>query len=130
MRFTLRLDLDDTRHIGHGKIKLIELIAQTGSISAAARAMNMSYRRAWLLIHDVNCMFTTPIIETQLGGKGGGHARLTDEGRALITLYRAIEKNLYADWAQELTQLSDKLRPAEHSAEASTPALTTTSRRA
>jgi len=114
MRLTLRLDLDETRHIGHGKIKLIELVAQTGSISAAARAMNMSYRRAWLLIHDVNCMFTHPIIETQLGGKGGGHAKLTAEGQSLINLYRSIESTIQKDWAADLTQLNKGLTPAPH----------------
>jgi molybdate transport system regulatory protein len=113
MRFTLRLDLDDTRHIGHGKIKLIELIAHTGSISAAARAMDMSYRRAWLLINDVNCMFLTPIIETQLGGRGGGHARLTDEGQKLISLYRAIETKMQQQWGDELALLGHSLRPTE-----------------
>jgi molybdate transport system regulatory protein len=113
MRLTLRLDLDDTRHIGHGKIKLIELIASTGSISAAARAMNMSYRRAWLLINDVNCMFDVPIIETQLGGKGGGHARLTENGEKLISLYRKIEKQMQKDWSHDIALLCKGLTSAK-----------------
>ncbi|MGC3944505.1 MAG: LysR family transcriptional regulator [Chryseolinea sp.] len=60
------------QHIGHGKIRLLELIAEHGSISQAAREMPMSYRRAWLLADEVNTMFDEPVLETQHGGAGGG----------------------------------------------------------
>src|ERR1700694_4271325 len=90
-RITIRIDFDDDRHIGHGKIRLLELIADHGSISRAAREMKMSYRRAWLLSDEVNTMFERPVLETQHGGSGGGYARLTTFGRTLIERYRQIE---------------------------------------
>ncbi len=111
MRLTIRIDFDETRHIGHGKIRLIESVAQTGSISGAARAMNMSYRRAWLLVDEVNRMFQTPVIETQLGGKGGGHARLTASGEKLVALYRTMETRAQKDWAKEIAEFEALLAP-------------------
>lgn len=90
-RITIRIDFENGKHIGHGKIRLLELIAQHGSISKAAREMGMSYRRAWMLADEVNTMFAEPSLETQHGGPGGGFARLTAFGHALIGRYRAIE---------------------------------------
>ena len=92
-RVTIRIDFDDGRYLGHGKVRLLEMVEAHGSISSAARAMDMSYRRAWLLADEVNRMFTTPVLETQLGGKGGGHARLTEFGRLLVTHYRPSRPN-------------------------------------
>ena len=62
-RITIRIDLDENSNIGHGKIRLLEQIAEHGSISSAARAMGMSYRRAWLLADEVNTMFEQPVLE-------------------------------------------------------------------
>ncbi len=90
-RLTLRIDFESGSQIGHGKIRLLELIAEHGSISRAAREMKMSYRRAWLLADETNRMFAKPVLETQHGGPGGGFARLTPFGRSVIGHYRAIE---------------------------------------
>lgn len=112
-RVTIRLDFDPRRHLGHGKIKLLELIDQHGSISSAARAMGMSYRRAWLLTDEVNRMFAEPVFGTRLGGKGGGQAQLTDFGRALIDLYRRMESETEARFGAEIRRLEAALAPAE-----------------
>ena len=91
-RLTIRIDLSGRRAIGPGKIKLLELIGQSGSISAAGRAMNMSYRRAWMLIDGLNRCFRTPVVETHFGGARGGGAVLTELGHDLIDRYRTIER--------------------------------------
>jgi molybdate transport system regulatory protein len=69
----------------------MELISKHGSISAAGKEMGMSYRRAWLLMDEINHIFKEPLIETQMGGSGGGGARLTRLGRDVVGRYRAIE---------------------------------------
>jgi molybdate transport system regulatory protein len=87
---SIRIDLDAEDALGPGKIRLLELIRDLGSISSAGRAMDMSYRRAWLLIDELNRTFREPLVETQKGGGGGGGAQLTAFGREVIRLYRAI----------------------------------------
>jgi len=73
--------------IGPGKADLLTAIADTGSISAAARSMRMSYRRAWLLVRTMNTCFTRPLVEAVKGGKTGGGAQLTSTGREVLALY-------------------------------------------
>ncbi|WP_308719552.1 LysR family transcriptional regulator [Komagataeibacter xylinus] len=90
MRLTLRLDANGTPLLGHGKIRLLEQIGETGSISAAARAMGMSYRRAWLLVEAMNTTFARPLVSARPGGGGG--AGLSAEGEAVLRLYREIEQ--------------------------------------
>ena len=107
---TIRIDFGNGQHIGHGKIKLLEMIAEHGSISRAAREMPMSYRRAWLLADEVNTMFDEPVLETQHGGSGGGHARLTSFGHALVGHYRAIEAHNSSTFRKQLTTLERSLR--------------------
>ncbi|MFK0385827.1 winged helix-turn-helix domain-containing protein [Agrobacterium sp. NPDC090273] len=87
----LRIDFPPGDRLGHGRIELMELIADTGSISAAGRAMDMSYRRAWLLVDALNHMFRQPVIESQRGGKQGGGASLTPFGVEVLERYRAME---------------------------------------
>jgi molybdate transport system regulatory protein len=87
----LRIDLSPDSALGPGKIALLEHIESTGSLSQAARELGMSYRRAWLLLDDVNRMFTDPATTTSVGGSGGGGAQLTDLGRAIVKAYREIE---------------------------------------
>ena len=86
----LRLDFTDGR-VGPGKIALLEAIQREGSISAAARALGMSYRRAWELVAELNRIFTAPVVERVTGGSGGGGARLTELGEALLVGFREIE---------------------------------------
>ena len=88
----VRIDLDTGGRIGHGKIDLLEQIAARGSISAAGRALGMSYRRAWELVEETNRMFGEAITERQVGGRGGGGATLTPLGLTLVSRYRAIER--------------------------------------
>jgi len=88
---SLRLDLP-TGRVGPGKIALLEAIARQGSISAAGRALGMSYRRAWVLVDGLNAVLGMPAVETATGGPGGGGAALTAAGQALIDDYRAIER--------------------------------------
>ena len=87
----LRIDLSPDSALGPGKIALLEHIEATGSLSQAARDLGMSYRRAWLLLSDVNRMFSDPATTMSVGGSGGGGARLTDLGREIVKAYREIE---------------------------------------
>ena len=89
----LKLDFDGHR-LGAGKVELLEHIEETGSISGAAKKMAMSYRRAWLLIDELNQMFSKPCVESSTGGAGGGGAKVTDFGRKIITAFRALEKRV------------------------------------
>ncbi|GGC74056.1 winged helix-turn-helix domain-containing protein [Undibacterium terreum] len=92
IQFRLRIRRGDEIIIGPGKIALLEAIAATGSISAAARALEMSYRRAWLLTDEMNRGLKLPVIEAKSGGSKGGGAALTPTAQEIITRYRAIEK--------------------------------------
>jgi molybdate transport system regulatory protein len=90
-RLILRVDLASGARIGPGKVALLEEIGRSGSISAAGRALRMSYRRAWELVEDLNRSLGTPVLATAAGGSGGGGARLTEAGLALVAEYRALE---------------------------------------
>jgi molybdate transport system regulatory protein len=94
LRLVLRIDFPPDNRLGHGKIRLLELIASTGSISAAGRTMDMSYRRAWLLVDALNSMFSRPVVESQRGGKQGGGAALTEFGNELLHTYRHMQEKL------------------------------------
>ncbi len=82
--------------IGPGKAALLDAIAATGSISAAGRALGMSYRRAWLLADSMNRCWQAPLVATAHGGKRGGGAALTDLGRQVLANYRSLEAALAA----------------------------------
>ena len=88
---TIRINLGEYGSLGPGKIALMEHISKCGSITSAGKEMGMSYRRAWLLVDEINHMFREPLVEKQLGGAGGGGARLTKLGRDVVGRYRAIE---------------------------------------
>jgi len=77
--------------LGPGKVQLLELIRDTGSISAAGRAMQMSYKRAWMLVEEMNAAFTTPLVTSARGGAKGGGAGVTEAGLAVIAAYRTAE---------------------------------------
>jgi molybdate transport system regulatory protein len=78
--------------VGPGKIDLLRAVAESGSISGAARTLRMTYKRAWLLIDSMNQGFGRPVVERSVGGKGGGGARLTARGEALLRHYDDIER--------------------------------------
>lgn len=88
---TIRIELGPGKRLGPGKVRLLELIDTTGSISAAAREMKMSYRRAWLLIEDLNGVFGKPVVEAVAGGAGGGGTKVTLHGKSIFSAFRAIE---------------------------------------
>jgi len=90
--------------IGPGKADLLEAIDSTGSISAAARRLRMSYRRAWLLVRTMNDCFTSPLVEAEKGGTSGGGARLTTTGREVLTRYREIVRVAGAQFSPLLKQ--------------------------
>lgn len=104
-RITLRIDFDKNRALGPGKVRLLELLGETGSISGAGRAMGMSYRRAWLLIDALNQTFRHPVVQTRGGGVGGGGADLTAFGSALVANYRAMEQEARETLAQRILEL-------------------------
>ena len=108
-RLTLRIDFGDERAIGPGKIRLLELIDSYGSISAAGRQMGMSYRRAWLLVDDLNRCFREPLVAAQVGGVKGGGASLTPFGRGVVAHYRAIEKAAATAGAEHVGALTASL---------------------
>lgn len=110
-RLTLRIEFDEGRALGPGKIRLLEHLAETGSISAAGRAMGMSYRRAWLLIASLNQTFHDPAVETRGGGAGGGGATLTPFGQALVAGYRAMEQATATAIAGRLAMFEAALAP-------------------
>ena len=87
----VRVDFAAGSSVGPGKIELLEAISRSGSLSAAARSVNMSYRRAWLLLHDVNESFAEPAVRLSVGGRAGGGAALTEFGARLVAAYREFE---------------------------------------
>ena len=89
-----RVDFGNRCSVGIGKIELLEGIARTGSLSQAAREMRMSYRRAWLLLEDMNLSFNHPVSRASVGGRGGGGVVLTSFGAALVAGYRRLESGL------------------------------------
>jgi molybdate transport system regulatory protein len=90
-RLSIRVDLACGARIGPGKVALLEEIERTGSISAAGRALKMSYRRAWELVEDLNRHLGRPVVSTAAGGARGGGTRLTPAGATLVAEYRAME---------------------------------------
>jgi len=100
-----RLYIGESIAIGPGKIDLLRQVAVTHSISAAARSLGMTYKRAWLLIDSLNQGFGRPVVETSTGGKGGGGATLTALGSHLVERYAAIEARLNDAAKDELDAL-------------------------
>ena len=113
---TIRIDFGAYGYLGPGKVALMELISKHGSISAAGKDMGMSYRRAWLLVDEINQIFREPLVEKQMGGSGGGGARLTKLGRDIVGRYRAIEGAAATASAADLRAMRAALpnRPASH----------------
>ena len=96
LRLTLRVDTDEGRWLGPGKVRLLELIAVHGSIAAAGGEMGMSYRRAWMLVEAMSKSLSQSVVKARLGGAGGGGAALTAVGGALVEGYRQLERDAQA----------------------------------
>lgn len=110
-RLTLRVDLGPGQSVGPGKIRLLEAVAESGSISSAGRDLGMSYRRAWMLIEQMNQTFRRKVVTTQLGGSHGGGARLTPFGTELVKRYRAIEEKASSAAKAHMIFLARASRP-------------------
>jgi len=107
----LKVLLGGETAIGPGKADLLEHIVASGSISAAGRRMDMSYRRAWLLVDEMNNMFKAPVVTTAKGGKGGGGgALLTDLGKEVLARYRHMEAVTATAISGDLTALRHVLK--------------------
>jgi molybdate transport system regulatory protein len=91
IRAKVWITVGEETFLAQGRIQLLEKIRDLGSISAAARSIRMSYRRAWWHIETMNRLAKKPLVETAVGGKGGGGARLTREGEAAVSLYRELD---------------------------------------
>jgi molybdate transport system regulatory protein len=107
----LRIQLGESIAIGPGKAELLGLIDATGSISAAAREMGMSYRRAWTLVETMNIAFREPLVAAATGGKGGGGAHVTEFGREALKRYRAMEDKAANSVAAEMAAFAALLDP-------------------
>ena len=90
-QFQVRLLFSDPVNLGPGKVRLLEAIRASGSISGAGRTLKISYRRAWLMVDALNRAFPSPLVDTAAGGVKGGGARLTDLGEAVLDCYRRME---------------------------------------
>lgn len=106
----LRIVLDPDIAIGPGKAELLERLAETGSIAAAARAMKMSYKRAWLLVESMNDCFEQPVVTARRGGSSRGGAALTETGRNVLLRYRRMQALTETAIAAELEALRGLLK--------------------
>ena len=110
---SVRIDLDTEGRIGPGKIQLLENIRELGSISAAGRAMDMSYKRAWDLVDEINRICRQAAVDRQTGGKNGGGAALTPFGESLVARYRRIERDAASAVRKELAALKSEIGKAK-----------------
>ncbi len=110
MRFRLRLYFGDDLMFGPGKADLLQGIADLGSISAAGRRMEMSYKRAWMLVEAMNAAFANPLVDSVRGGPSGGGARLTEAGNAVLAHYRALEAIVLQAGAAQITGIEAMLK--------------------
>ena len=107
----LWLETDEGRFLGIGRLELLEHIATLGSISKAAQAMGMSYKRAWDLVSSMNTQAASPLVSTQTGGTKGGGAVVTEAGQAAIAAFRDVQTRFQEFMAAEtrrLEQLSEQ----------------------
>lgn len=114
---SVRIDLAPGGRLGPGKIELLEKIAALGSISAAGREMDMSYRRAWELVEELNTLFPAPLVSARSGGKHGGGTALTALGQSVVANYRAIEKAADAATRAAVAELEAELAATPTAAE-------------
>jgi len=108
---SIRIDLASGARIGPGKIALLEAIRSTGSISAAARSIGMSYRRAWLLVDEINQTLREPAVKAETGGVRGGGAVVTPVGERIVDLYRLIESQARTAAGEEFRAIGKLIRP-------------------
>lgn len=111
LKLKVQIMCGDAIAMGPGKADLLDAIGAEGSISGAGRRLGMSYRRAWQLVDLMNRCWSAPLVETSPGSARGGGARLTEEGREVLGIYRALQEALETRGANgELTALESRLR--------------------
>ena len=110
VRFRLRVTKGADIAVGPGKVDLLEAIAATGSITAAAKQLGMSYRRAWLLVDTMNRCFKRPVVAAEAGGQRGGGTALTPLGTEVVQRYRKSEALAAKAAAGELAALAKLMR--------------------
>ena len=110
IQLSIRIDLETGKRIGPGKIALLEAIRETGSITAAAQSINMSYRRARLLVDELNKLMAKPVVATSTGGAKGGGTTLTPVGEKIIALYHSAEDRTRAGARHEFQALRKLIR--------------------
>ena len=108
-RLTIRLDFDDSRRLGPGKVALLELIGETGSISAAGRAHAMSYRKAWLLVEEMNRMFASRWSPPAPAASKAAARISPTTGRKVVTLYREAERKMRVGARAEIARMERAL---------------------
>ncbi|HEY4298455.1 MAG TPA: LysR family transcriptional regulator [Paraburkholderia sp.] len=110
VRFRMRIRNGEAVALGPGKIDLLEAVREYGSISAAARSLDMSYRRAWLLIDELNRSLKSPATHSEQGGQSGGGCTLTPVGETIIRLYRNVEEEALRVCAKQIGELTRLIR--------------------
>ena len=110
IRITARLIAKGERAFGPGKAELLERIAAEGSISKAAKSMEMSYSRAWQLVDAMNQSFRQPLVESTAGGRKGGGAVLTRTGEEVLALFRRMEGKLKAEADGFFAEFEERLK--------------------
>ena len=110
-KLSLRIDLPNGSRLGPGKVSLLEAVRDCSSISAAAREQGMSYRRAWLLIDDMNKAFRQPVVETFPGRSHGKGATITALGERLIALYRQAQIDLASAVSGQVSSIEAQADP-------------------
>lgn len=106
IRFRVWVDKGDLPYLGIGKIVLLEKIMKYGSITKGAEAINMSYRKAWQLVEDMNKLSDKPLVEKRLGGKEGGGARVTEEGKRIIKMFYKLHSQIENFLQGEINEIS------------------------
>jgi len=106
----IRIVFGDDAMLGPGKADLLERIRETGSIAAAGRTMSMSYKRAWMLVEEMNGAFRDPLVASSRGGAKGGGARLTEAGETVLANYRKLEEIMAEAGAARIGILRSMLR--------------------
>ena len=110
-RFRLRVTAGEAIFVGPGKVALLEAIRDTRSITAAAKSLGMSYRRAWLLVDELNRSLASVAVESAIGGERGGGSELTALGCELIDVYRRIEATAARACAKDIARLLELATP-------------------
>lgn len=104
-KLRLKLTFENGLTMGPGKADLLQGIAEAGSISAAGRRMKMSYKRAWMLVEEMNAAFVAPLVESSRGGASGGGAKLTEAGETVLAEFRSLERMVFESGAPQISAL-------------------------